>query len=198
MAYGVNAPFGLQPRQYLDGTPWSGQTSEYQIASGYNTSLFTGDPVYYAANGTIVRATAGDANPILGVFFGCKYFDANNNPVNSPYWPANTVTFQAANATALIVDDPWVLYDVQTNNAAGIGAADIFQNANIQYTVAGSTISGQSGAGLNATLGTTATFQVKIIRFTPNPNNVAGVGYNNVLVLINNNPYKGGTGTVGI
>lgn len=196
MTYGVNAPLGLQPCQYLDGTPWSGQTSEYQIASGYSTSLFTGDPVYYSANGTIVRATGGDGNPILGVFFGVKYADTSNNPVFSPYWPANTVTYQTANATALIVDDPWVLYDIQS--AGTIAAVDIFENANISFATPGSTLTGQSGAALNATLGTTATFQVKIIRFTPNPKNAPGVAYNNVLVLINNNPYKGGTGTVGV
>lgn len=196
MSYGVNAPFGLQPRSYLDGSPWTGQTSDYSIASGYNTSIFTGDPVYYASDGTIVRATAGDTNPILGVFYGVKYVDTTGNQVYSPYWAANTVTQGALNATALITDDPNILYDVQSLGT--IAAVDLFQNANVSFATAGSTISGQSGAALNATLATTATFQVKIIRLTPNPKNAFGVQYNNVLVLLNNNPYKGGTGTAGV
>lgn len=196
MSYGVNAPFGLQPYGYITGGTYNGATNQYAIASGYNTDLFTGDPVYYAANGTIVRATAGDTNPWFGTFRGVKYTDANGNFVFSPYWPANTVTFGAANAVALVTDDPNLLYNIQS--AGTIAAADIFQNGNFDFGVAGSTRTGQSGARLAAATGTTATFQVKILALVPRVDNAFGVQFNNVLVLPNNNPYKGGTGTVGV
>ena len=199
MAYGTNGPFGLQARQFISGDAWDGQTNEYPIASGYNTNIFNGDPVYYANNGTIVRATAGAGNPIAGVFSGAKYIDTSGNQVYAPFWPANTVTFQGANATAFIIDDPNVLFDVQaaTTIAGGITAANLYENANIDFTTAGSTISGQSGATISG-LGNGATLQVKIMRFTPNPKNAPGIQNNNVLVLINNSPLKGGTGTVGV
>src|SRR5271168_3848232 len=116
MAYGVNAPFGLQPRQYLDGSLWNGQSGNYSIASSYGTNIFTGDPVTQLANGTIGIGVAGSA--IVGVFIGCKYFDQSNTLHFSPYWPANTVTFQTNPAEALIVDDPNILFDVQTSGGA--------------------------------------------------------------------------------
>lgn len=197
MSYGVNAPQGLQPSQYLNGTPWSGQTSEYQIVSGYATSLFCGDPVYVDPNGTIVKATLNGNNPILGVFFGVKYTDANGNFVSLPYWLANTVTQGALNAAAAIVDDPNVLYDIQS--AGTIAAADLNTNGNLLVGTGGSTRTGQSSVVLEGTLTNVATSQVKLMRFTPNPNNGPGIQYNNVLVLINNNPLRsGGTGSAGV
>lgn len=199
MSYGVNAPFGLQPRFSLTGGTWNDQGREYPLASGYATSLFMGDPVYYAANGTIVRATAGDTNPILGVFNGVKYIDATGTQQYSQYWLAGTVTYGAANASALILDDQNIVYDVQADHTLvnGIAAADLYQNANIAFNTAGSQYSGQSGATILG-LGVTATFQVKILGFTPVPGNGPGIRDNNVLVILNNDPYKGGTGTVGV
>lgn len=209
MAYGVNAPFGLQPRQYKDGSLWTGQAGEYQIASGYATSIFTGDPVTQLANGTIGIGVAGAA--ITGVFIGCKYFDLSNTLVSSPYWPANTATFQNSTATAFVVDDENVLFDIQTNGGQmtvsggyGIVLADQFSNFNF-VAGAGSTFSGQSGFMVNnTTQATTATHNLKLVRLTPRPGNQYGAGtlaspnYNNGLFLINNHQYKGGTGTAGV
>lgn len=210
MAYGVNAPFGLQPRQYLNGSPWIGQTTEYNIISGYATAIFTGDPVIFVNTGGIGIGVAGSA--IVGVFQGCKYFDANNKAVFSPFWPAAQTTYLNQPAIALIADDPAILYDVQTNGvnmavggSPGIIQADLGYNFNF-ISGAGSTLSGQSGfMADNATEATTATLNLKLIRLTPRPNNVYyKVGppeegrYNNGLFLINNHIYKGGTGTLGI
>jgi hypothetical protein len=213
MAYGVNAPFGLQPRIHLNGSPWNQQTSTYPIASGYNTSLFTGDPVALAANGTIVKWNAG---AIVGVFAGVQYVDASGTLVRFPYWQANTVTFQAQTAEALIIDQDDVLYDIQSNGSQftnvggapqgyGIQLGNLSQNYNLDLSIAGSTRSGLSAAMLaNSTGATTADLPVKLIRLTPQVLNQFGAGslaapnYNNGLVLINNHAYKGGTGTAGI
>lgn len=201
MSYGTNAPQGLQPRFYLSGANWNGALSEYQIVSGYATNLFSGDPVYCgngANDGAIVIATAGDGNPLLGVFMGCKYINSAGVQVYSPYWPASTATQGAVNATAFVVDDPNVIFDIQTAaTPVGIAQSNIFSNGNLSAG-AGSTITGQSAWVLNATLNTTATFQVKLLRLTPVPTNVASAAYNNVCVLINNHFFKGGTGTLGV
>lgn len=196
MSYGVNAPQGLEPFGYITGGTWNGATNQYALPSGYNTNIFSGDPVYYAATGKIVRATAGDTNPILGTFRGVKYRAADGTFTFSPYWPANTITFGAQDATALVADDQNILYNIQSEGT--IAAADIFQNGNIDFGVAGSTVTGQSGARIDAVTNVGATFQLKIIALTPHVSNAFGVQFNNVLVLINNNPYKGGTGTVGL
>lgn len=219
MSYGVNAPFGFQPRQYLDGSLWTGQESEYLIngnitggGTSYATSIFTGDLVKLAVDGTIQKCAAGDAT--IGVFVGVKYYDSTNTFQSFPYWNASTPTYLAQNPTALVIDDPNVLFDAQvvgtglvTGNIntinIGINGNGTYQSdLNYNYNIAvgtGNTISGQSGAYIDMTTqATTATLQMKLIRLTPRPGNNFGVAYNNGLFLINNHIYKGGTGTAGI
>lgn len=213
MSYGTNAPWGLRPRALLTGATFNNQTNQYQIASGYATSLFTGDPVQWANTGTVVVGTGGTAGAqttSLGVFAGCEY-TLNGVVVFSPYWPSGTVPDNGANATAFIIDDPNVLFDIQVASTAGAGAPTIAQTnigLNANYAVggagnpaAGSTITGQSAYFLSfetLTPGTSATLNLKLVQLTPVPGNNSGVSYNNALVLINNHFYKGGTGTAGI
>jgi hypothetical protein len=202
----------------ITGAPWNGQMNQYPIADSYAESLFTGDPVMTADNGTIIIAPAG---PVLGVFMGCTYLNTSGVLVTSAYWPANTATFRAQGAQALIVDDPNVLFDIQVSNngntISGIQAADI--NNNFSFAVAGngggatnpaagSTITGQSAYYLDyATIANTAALSLKAMALTPYPGNifatttpaVVGTGaYNNVLVILNNHILKGGTGTAGV
>jgi hypothetical protein len=221
MAYGnaTNSPFGFRPSQYLNGSLYTGQQSPYLIASGYAASIYQGDLVIQANNGTINVAAAGGT--ILGVFAGCKFIDANGVAQYLKYWPANQVTMGAVNAEAFIIDDPDVLFDVQTSNSTNVASAintvsistvQLYLNANLGLAgggaagplapanpATGSTISGQSAMYLDYnTLNTTATLQLKIVRFTPVPGNASAVLFNNTLVLINNHVYKGGTGTLGV
>jgi hypothetical protein len=221
MSYGVNAPFGFQPSQYLNGNSWTGQASEYLIngnvsggATSYATSIFTGDLVTLLSDGTIGLTAVGE-NASIGVFIGCKYFDSNNNFVPSRYWIASTPTYSNTNPICYVVDDPNVLFDAQVSGTAtvtgnvntiniGLNAdaaytSELNYNYNISLGAGGSTISGNSGSYINlATQATTATHMVKLVRLTPRPGNNFGVTYNNGLVLINNHVYKGGTGTAGV
>lgn len=233
MAYGnnTNTPYGFKPSQYFDGSTFSGQTGTYLILPAYATPLYTGDLVTQAANGTIERATAG-TNAVLGVFAGCEYYDTNNVLQFSPYWAASTATYNNQYPTAFVYDDPNILFDVQASNtqnaapsAATVsvqqvlgGTTNFFNNANfglagggglgITNPATGSTITGQSAMYLDVnSIGTGATQQLKIVRFTPVPGNGTGVDavgsvpalyYNSVLVLLNNHVAKGGTGTAGI
>ena len=213
MSYGMNAPVGLRPTYMLSGATWNEQTSDYLIAPAYGTSLFTGDPVTWANTGTIaigVGGNAGGQGPIMGVFMGCEYL-LNGTYVYSPYWPAGTTPDNGTYATAFVVDDPNVVFDIQVaSNAAfanpTIVQADMGLNANfvvagVGNPAAGSTVTGQSAYYLiyeTLTPGTSATLNLKLLRFTPNPTNIPGANYNNALVIINNHQYKGGTGTAGV
>jgi hypothetical protein len=195
MSYGTNAPFGMQPRQHLNGSVWNGQVNTYQIQDAYGTSLFTGDPVTLSG-GYLVIGVAGSAT--IGSFQGCLYTTAGSVITFAPYWPASTSTLGTVGATAFVCDDQTVLYDMQIN-ASTIVQADIGKNANFVAN-AGSTISGQSGYAIdNTTVATgNATRNLKIMGIVPRPGNDFGVTYNNAYVMINNNVFNSGTGTVGV
>ena len=219
MSYGYNAPRGLIPSQYLNGTSWSGQQSPYNILSGLAASIRTGDPVIFDGNGGITLATAGTGNLILGVFQGVKYTDTSGIEQVLPNWTTGTVTLGAQPATAYVTDDPWLLYDIQIASGAGggpvaapsIALADLGTNANLNVAqgttynavggvvppanpAAGTAPAGQSVWYLDSVgQGAGATIQVKIIRFTPRPGNIAALPFNNALCLINNSYYRAGT-----
>jgi hypothetical protein len=119
---------------------------------------------------------------------------------------------QIASSAGALVDAPGLTLTQLNNNANfALGAGTTYNPVNgvtpLTNPTGGSTLTGQSAFYLDSTTIQTgqAAFSLKIIRLTPNPTNVffsAGppiVGaFNNALVLINNDIYKGGTGTVGI
>jgi hypothetical protein len=137
------------------------------------------------------------------------------------------LTLGDKNAVAQICDDPTVLYSIQAdaslnfgagiapNINGGVQANQLFQNANLIYPLTPNPLGRSYSQTSLATLGLITaqpTAQLKIVGLdttigvfrTPliptSPNfiyNDFGVRYNNVLVMINNNPYNGGTGTAG-
>lgn len=200
MTYGTNAPQGFQPVRKLDGSAWTGAANGYPIASAYATAIYTGDPVTLLSDGTIGIGVAGAA--ILGIFQGVEYNDAQGNRQNSPYWPAAAVTQGSVPATAFVIDDPNVVYTIQETNGSGaagtpLALADV--NLNINFVVAaGVAATGQSGTSINNTTEqTTGTLNCKILGLDPTPGNVVG-SFANWLVAINNQVFKGGTGTDGV
>ena len=184
--YGTNSPFGLKPSRGWDGT-----TNPYYIASGYATSLYKGDPVVGLGNGTIGIGVTSVG--ILGVFWGCNYINSSGTVVHSDYWPANTVLSTATAATgaiAYVIDDPFVLFDIQvsnstafdtTNNTYPTAVSEISLNANASFVIGagangnpatGSTVTGLSGYYLDySTINTTNTLSLKILQLTPFINN---------------------------
>lgn len=204
MTYGINAPMGLQPVRKLDGSCWSVSENSYQIASGYATAIFSGDPVTMLSDGTIGIGVAG--SPCLGVFWGVKYQfaapQANGQKfAMSPYWPAATALPAGTVAEAMIIDDPNVVFDVQETDAAGAAGTPLViadQNLNINFRVgSGNTATGQSTSSINnASEAVTISLNLKIIGLTPRPGNVVG-NFANWLVTWNNHLFKSG-GTTGI
>jgi hypothetical protein len=212
MSLGYNAPRGLIPSQYLNGSSWTGQTSPYYIISGLAATLNTGDPVYWDnATGGITLATAGSTNLILGSFQGCRYTDSSGVTQFSPRWTTGTATLGAVPAEAFVCDDPNILFNVQIASGAGgtvaapsIALANLGLNVNLNVAqgtaynavngvvpaanpAASTPLNGQSVWYLdsNSPIGTGVTLQMKIIRFTPIPGNIAGLVFNNALCLIN-------------
>lgn len=181
----INAPRGLTPVRHLSGISWNGATNDYPIASGYGTDLFIGDPVSMTTGGTIQRAAAGDV--VLGVFMGCSYSSPDvtqgTYPFQKTYWPAGTV---AADAMAVVVDDPSVIFEVQANGA--IAAADVGANADL-VAGSGSKLTGVSGFQLDSGTIAAGSAQLRILRLVPRPDNAWGAN-GKVEVLINEHFYK--------
>lgn len=205
MSYGINAPQGFQDAITLSGSLLNGALSIYPIASTYGSSIFSGDPVLPLADGTIGIAVGGaGGESIQGIFKGVFYPDSNGVQQYFPYWAANTAVFLNQVASAFVIDDPSVEFNIQAGTTnTGVHTAQVSQadlNANANFVIAaGSTRSGQSATYLDmATLANTATLDCKLLRLAPVPNNVFGLLYNNVIVRINNHRLSGGTGTLGV
>ena len=162
----LDAPSGARPFRHLSGGMI--RASEYKIASGTSSNIFTGDFVKLLATGYIDVASAG--NRILGVFAGVKYTASDGEVVYKKYFPTGTTTLASADVTAYVYDDPNITYRIQS-----AGSADFADIGNLADHVAGtgSTTTGQSGHEISGTTGTgTATF--RILRLIDEPDNSAG------------------------
>lgn len=193
----VDAPHGFQPVKYAWGAPYTGAARPYFAPSTYATALFKGDPVVITGTsnttevrgfppGTlpeINRATAGTTNQITGVVVGFL-----------PLSGAESLVYGAASTAriALVADDPSLLFECQDDASGTLAVTDVGLNANVVYTHAGSTVTGLSGAELDATTpATTAGFQLTIISLYDIPGNDVGLQAR-WLVRINNHTYAPG------
>lgn len=212
MAYGngTNSPTGLQSRFTNVSSTLSGQQFNASIASGYATGLFSGDPVALSG-GSLVICPAG--TPALGVFGGCTFTDTLGNYFTQPFWPAGQTTLGSVAATATIITDPNILFDIQASTSqnvsiagATITAAQIGLNANfalaggpaganlttggITYAAnptTGNTRTGLSGYYLDvSTISSDPSLSLQIVGFTPAIGNVGSAICNNVIVTLNN------------
>ena len=182
-----DAAFGLRP---LRTSTSSQRQNRYRIASGYATSIFQGDLVIVATNGTITRVPAGATNLILGVFNGCSYVNASGEITYSNYWPANAT---GTDIFANVIDDPSATFEIQAD--AAMPVTDLFGNFDIVDATAGSTVSGNSRTELDVTTGaTTAALPLKAIDISQDPENSDTATANtNVIVKINNHLFSAGT-----
>lgn len=211
MSFGTNAPEGFVENVSKISSTCNTQDYQYDIASGYATSIFTGDPVAPLNNGYIGIATPGTSNPVLGVFKGVTFRSTTNELMFFSYWTASTVTKTPDPAKAYVIDDPFVVFTIQVGSSDGgtqpqATRAHINKNANYSLGAGGSTYSGKSSAYLDIfTADTTVDKNCRILSITPGftaemnlpSENVLSQNYNNVNVLFNNHKFKGGTGTVG-
>ena len=109
-----SAQYGVVPNGYR------GKQSEIML---YNPIV-----TLAAANNasTVVGENAVAGQPIVGVFQGCEYYTPNGTWVSQEYWQAGTAT-NGQPVTALICDDPYVVYDIQLGTYAGANSAALTQ-----------------------------------------------------------------------
>jgi hypothetical protein len=198
MAYPtVDAPYGLQALNRVDGLPYAGATRLIPIASTYNTPIYDGDIVRVAAGGTIqkstvtVDATTAAANNTVGVFVGVQYVNAQGQTVQAQYYPGNAA---ATSAVAYVIDDPLAAFRVAVTLAnsamSSVNQSIVGTNmAIVQGT--GSNTTGNSGVSVVATTaeGNAAALPVRVIAVIPDTASNA-TAFTEVLVKLNNHQYN--------
>ena len=145
-------------------------------------------------------AGARDANNLggngigaLGVFVGCEYINAEGQLIFAQYYPSGT-----ANATAYVVTDPSVTFQVQADGA--IAQTALGHNAPLtgaqNATTSVNTATGKSNIAIDATTAT-ATKAFKVIGFVTKTGSAIGDAKTDVLVKFNLPYHQMGTGIVG-
>ena len=172
MAYPtVSAPYGLKPINLIGGQVFAGATRQFQIASGYATSIFNGDAVLLVTSGTIEKDTGTTTATPVGVFLGCSYVNAQGQTIYQQYFPASTTAPTGTVITAYVADDPNTLFKVAvvsgTTVIAGVGRAVIGSNMSLVQN-AGSTTTGDSKvAVLSSSAATTNTLPIRVVDVVP-------------------------------
>lgn len=150
-----DTPFGFRPWKHVSGgTP--GRLSEYTISTAYNTSLFKGDLVKRDGSGNVVIGTAGD--PAVGIFWGCKYIASDGSVQHKNSWTADTAEQSGTTITALVYDDPNMLFLVQSDGT--MTAADIGTYCDVVTSVSGDTATGWSRQQTGTTASSEDNFKI--------------------------------------
>ena len=188
----VAEKYGLRPVRKLDGSPFINAQNRYRIAANYGTPIYQGDLVIPVTGGGIQRAVANTTDFVVGVFNGVFYTDpTTQKPTWKNYYPG---TVNASDIVATIVDDPDVVYSIDSDGAFAV--ADIFKNFAITNAT-GNTLSGISKVQLDYSVSglTTSGTVLQAIDISQDTNSSTAGSVNvDVLVRINNHFYAQGLG----
>lgn len=175
----TDRPTGLTPVRTLQGLDYNGQTDRFFIPATDGTAVFIGDAVNLAGSAdadgvaTVKQAAAGET--ILGVVVG---IDTNPSDLEKNYRVASTAQY------LLVSTDPFMLYAMQEDSAAGALAAANTGNVIDLVVGAGSVISGRSGMEIDSSNAGTTTGQLRLIGLVQAEDNAFGTNAN-WLVQIN-------------
>lgn len=179
--------YGLRPLNLLGGTPFSGATRQYPIASNYALNIFNGSVVKIVGGGGVELDTTAAGlftKDSIGVFLGCQYTDPNTQQLLfSQNYPANTV---ADDILAFVVDDPNTLFTIQADGAVPLDArgANVVL-ANAQSTTTGRLITGNSNVAASSGVTLAATAPLRIVDFVTDAQNSPGDAFTEIVVKIN-------------
>jgi hypothetical protein len=198
----VNAPSGLSPVQYLNGSPYNGKARMYYIPATDTNAYAIGDPVATHsgaadANGVsaVTLATAGTGNAIRGVIVSCGGSSIYGGPGVDTAAPQTKVipATKLHPYYVLVADDPGIIFEVQEYGSA-YGAADVGKNANLKAGTNNGTVSGWT-LDDTASSSTGSSVQVRLLGLVQRSNNAFGA-YAKWLVKINNHEFSAGVAGV--
>lgn len=158
----IATPYGLRPVKRMDGLPYAGAVSEFEInPAGHANNIFNGSIVALDTNGYIVLMTATGADAAanafpagtIGVAVGFEFVNAQGQLQFSQYYPANYVAPVGTKIKAKVVADPDVLFQGQMDGPAlqASLAANTFLAAG-QTSASGNVRTGNSNAALESTV----------------------------------------------
>jgi hypothetical protein len=202
MAYPtVDAPYGLQAINRVDGLPYAGAVRQIPIASTYNTAIYNGDIVNIVAGGTVAKSlvtsnvSANTATTTAGVFVGVQYVNSQGQTVQGQYYPGNAA---ATSAIAYVIDDPMAAFKVAVTLSNGamstVNQSIVGTNmAVVQGT--GSNTTGDSAVSVFATSsqGNSNVLPFRVIAVVPDTAANA-TAFREVVVKFNNHQYNNTTG----
>jgi hypothetical protein len=178
----IAAPYGLRPTNMQGGQVMTHGMKLMPITLNYSTAIFNGDLVKLTS-GFIVKETGTTTALPIGVFMGCEYEDAALGLFQRNYWPASQAIKTNSTAWAYVVDDPDVLFEIQSD--AAVTQAMLGLNCDLTQT-AGSTVTGRSAVSVAATApSTSATRPLRIVDFVRRPGSAVGDAKTDIIVRIN-------------
>ena len=176
-------PYGARPVGTLSASgSFTAKVRHYQIASGYDTSIFFGDFVKLVTAGTIEKDEGTTTATPIGIFMGCSYTDPNTNQKTfAQMWTADVAS---SDAYGYIIDDPAVLFEMQADGSAA--QATLGTNCAITQTAGSTTIGTSKNAlDISTSAATTATLPLRIIDVVQTPSNAWADSYTDLVVKFN-------------
>jgi hypothetical protein len=179
MAYPtVSKPYGLQPVNLIGGQVYAGSTRLFRIAANYNTSIYYGDVVKLASDGTIVKDTGTTTATPVGIFLGCTYTNPSTKQKLS--YQSYTASTNADDIQAYVVDDPDVLFKVAAvssgTTVAFYSSEQIGLNAALVQNNGSNTTGDSQVAILGTSFAVTASLPIRVVDIVPDTSNSAN-GY---------------------
>ena len=171
----LDRPSGLKPVKHLSGAPWNGKVNVYYLKSDYDTDVFKGDIVTLAGSAdatgkfpSIEKAAAGAVTNVgVVVGFGTHpSLMANPDNLNMNYRAASVEMY------ALVVDDPFVIFEVQEDGAITVDSVGLAANF---VDAGGDTTTGLSGIELDSSdVATNTAGNLRILRLVNREGNDLG------------------------
>lgn len=147
----LNAPRGLVPVRYLDGSAWNGATNMYYIPASDASIYSPGDMVKTVAlsdaNGVMGIQKALGTDTIRGVIVGFLQSAPYQTSLLAPSLDLTLQNIPAVKTKAyyaLVVDDPTVIYEVMDDGLSVLPATSV--NKNCSMTVTNPTAPAQNSA----------------------------------------------------
>ena len=185
-----NAPFGLRPAFHPSGLDRA-QALAYGITSGYSSTIFKGQPVYYVAGSGVIQPVT-TTGAWSGAFAGVQWTDTTGRFRVSNYWPANTAYLSDNNMRAYFYNDQNIVYEIQADGSIAqtqTGGEFNFTNLNV-----GSTTTGLSQCTLGASTQVTAGSgqgQLRVVDLGQGVDNAWGDAYTVVRVVNSQSQFFG-------